>query len=106
MTTSDIDRLAAFCELQNKGYERLTYGWKRIGANGWENAWSPDISDDDCRIVLKAFYAKADSSQKTDLIEELAKIAHADVTTETWVEFLLLATPEQKCQAILRAIDN
>ena len=105
MTTDQIDRLAEFCELKTKGYERDQDGeWVPVAAGLDRLAWLPDISDDDCRVVLEAFYAKANSCKKSDLIKALAKIACADVTTETWVEFLLLATPEQKCQAILKVI--
>ncbi len=111
--SDQIDRLAAFCRLAEKGYRRdpecgvlCEPEWVRDVPGGVE-IWRPDESDDDCRVVLERFYEQTSSQQLSDFLDELANIAAEDHNrTKTWSEFLLLATPAEKCAAVLKVLGD
>ncbi len=106
MTLDEMDRLAAFCRLAEKGYRRDQDGYWVQDRPGLDRfAWRPDESDDDCRVVLERFYEQMSSQQLSDFLDELANIAAEDHNrTKTWSEFLLLATPAEKCAAVLKVL--
>jgi len=104
--TDLVDRLAEWCRLSERGYTRDDDGsWVRDAPGLDRFAWRPDESDDDCRVVLERFYEQMSSQQLSDFLDELANIAAEDHNrTKTWSEFLLLATPAEKCAAVLKVL--
>lgn len=101
MTTADIDRLAAFCRLADKGYRRDREGdW--LDENNF--VWDPFGSDDDCRVVMERFYEVASPHQKIDFYQPFVD---DDIDgLGAFAERLLLATPAEKCQAVLKVLGD
>jgi len=105
MTNAEIDRLAEFCDLKNKGYARHGEGWWILTDRYY---WSPDVSDDDCRILLEAFAAKATERQKQrfdDVLLGRELLPYGAIMIGELVE-VLLKRPETKCKAVLAALEE
>jgi len=99
MTPAQIDRLAAFCRLSERGYTRDREGdW--LDENNF--VWNPFNSDDDCRVVLERFYEVASPHQKIDFYQPFVD---DDIDgLGAFAERLLLASPAEKCQAVLKVL--
>lgn len=104
MTDNDlVDRLAEWCRLSERGYTRDDDGsWVRDAPGLDRFAWRPDESDDDCRVVLERFYEVATTHQKIDFYQPFMD---DDIDgLRAFAERLLLATPAEKCEAVLKVL--
>lgn len=111
MNSNQIDRLAEFCRMADKGYRRDPESgpdcepeWIRDKPFGVE-IWRPDESDDDCRVVLEAVPAE----RICDLLDVLFDMMDAGYERHEYgtafERFLLLATPAEKCKAVLKVLE-
>jgi len=99
MPPAQIDRLAAFCRLSERGYTRDREG-DLLDENNF--VWNPFNSDDDCRVVLERFYEVASPHQKIDFYQPFVD---DDIDgLGAFAERLLLASPAEKCQAVLKVL--
>ena len=119
MTTTNIDRLAAFCRLSERGYRRdpecgvlCEPEWVRDVPGGVE-IWRPDESDDDCRVVLEAlpFELWERFAETLADIKNCYPMGDNPVKGTSWIEWgevfsLLLATPAEKCAAVLKVMGD
>ena len=102
--SDQIDRLAAFCRLAEKGYRRDQDGYWVQDRPGLDRfAWRPDESDDDCRVVLERFYEVATKKQKILFYEALVTLDDL-YGLYAVIEAALLATPAEKCAAVLKVL--
>lgn len=108
MTTTNIDRLAAFCRLADKGYRRDREGdW--LDENNF--VWDPFGSDDDCRVVMEAlpFELRERFAETLADIKNCYPMGDNSLKGTSWIEWgevfsLLLATPAEKCAAVLKVL--
>lgn len=105
MTTDQIDRLAAFCRLSERGYECIKThpcNTKWLKTEGCLTVqWRPDESDDDCRVVLEECRQQR---LLEDVVREM-KFAHLETHGKWWEGDAMLATPAEKCEAALRVLE-
>jgi len=114
MTTDQIDRLAAFCRLADKGYRRDPDGYWVQDRPGLDRfAWRPDESDDDCRVVLEAlpFELRERFAETLADIKNCYPMGDNSLKGTSWIEWgevfsLLLATPAEKCAAVLKVLGD
>lgn len=102
MRPDQIDRLAEFCRLADKGYTRDTLGWCQWDGDHLCEAFDPFESDDDCRMVLE-------ECRRQNMLDQVN-----DVLWTRWYDdpsitasrgcWLLLATPAEKCEAVLKVL--
>lgn len=109
MTDPDlVDRLAEWCKLSERGcWKAATYWDGELLRETWHKngrSWNPLDSDDDCRVVLERFYEVASPHQKIDFYQPFVD---DDIDgLGAFAERLLLATPAEKCQAVLKVLGD
>lgn len=104
--SDQIDRLAAFCRLEEKGYHRdPDDGWV-LDVPGGIQVWQPWESDDDFRKVLERFHEVSSWHQRWTFVKTIAEITIASEAAMTGDVFAaMLATPAEKCEAVLRVLE-
>lgn len=113
MTTDHIDRLAAFCKLERKGYRRdpecgvlCEPEWVRDVPGGVE-IWRPDESDDDCRVVLEECRQRGlFVNFQNAMFDDWLSTDSIEARSTPFTEWLILATPAEKCAAVLRVLEG
>jgi len=115
MTDPDlVDRLAEWCRLSERGYTRDDDGSLVRDAPGLDRfAWRPLDSDDDCRVVLEAlpFELWERFAETLADIKNCYPMGDNPVKGTSWIEWgevfsLLLATPAEKCAAVLKVLGD
>ena len=104
MQPDQIDRLAAFCRLADKGYRRDPDGYWVQDRPGLDRfAWRPDESDDDCRVVLWEFFEVATCEQIADFVAAITPL-EPSYNEACDVMIAMLATPAEKCEAVAKVM--
>jgi len=109
MKAEEIDILAEFCGLNEKGYKRYdAWGdddepvWQIIDDYGGCKLWLPHQSDDDFRMVLDAMTQEQRSAFAAELI---LNVWYVEVRPDwNWIYKIVAATPSDKCKAALAVI--
>lgn len=105
MNTSMIDKLAEFCGIKQPGQPiEIPLLDCVYVLNDTASYWNPLEDERHCRQVMERFYEVASPHQKIDFYQPFVD---DDIDgLGAFAERLLLATPAEKCAAVLKVLED